>query len=130
MPYGKKNSVVFITTVFIFVFYLLIYFIIKRNKIIKEDILKVLPSSKNKAMTVQEITSKLSGKHPTMHAWLVRKFIKILRLEWEPILWCHRGSYITRDVNEIERHQETIENMIAWFSIGMNRIKGALEKAK
>ena len=89
---------------------------------LKERIFNAIPTNPKEAKTINEIASSVESSWAT-----VKQNIKALRLEWAPILWNSRWSYVSYDQKEISNHINKCGNMIRWYSNWMNRIISSLK---
>ena len=89
---------------------------------IKTKILNAIPRNKSDAMTMSELSDKISSSWTLYNEHLIRKNVKQLRSEWHKIIWCNRWSYITENKAELKKMVKTIESSKYWFINWMNKI--------
>ncbi len=59
---------------------------------IKEKILNAIPKSRWAALTMSELSDKLSEWWTLYNEHLIRKNVKKLRSEWHKIIWCSKWN--------------------------------------
>ena len=85
---------------------------------LRDDILRVLPTSELSAVSKEYIAEILEIWHCTVQAEL-----RLMRASWLPILLNTRWVFLDYSVGAIERQNNRIENMKNWYYNWMSRIQ-------
>lgn len=94
-------------------------------------IINHIPTSSKEATTKKEIYKRMLSCEWDSITFTYPEFvriIKLMRLNWKPILWNSHGIFISYDKNDIRNHIKSIENSIKGFNIWMTKIKKSLQK--
>lgn len=93
-----------------------------KKTITSKEILKLLPTNKESAVSKYYLAEKLEIPPTTVGTELKR-----MRLGWLPILWNCNWVYIDYAKNAIQRQSRIIENMKVWYMNWMTNIQNVFK---